>query len=185
MGLDAVIEEILSRGRAEVEEARKAAQAERERLLDEARSEGTRLIAEREQGARAAAERVRVQELARAELEARKIVLAAQKGLLDEVHAKVLERLATMGGREALLRKLLDESATEWRAGEVYGNARDAAFVRSVVGAKFGGTIDCAGGIVIESSDGTRKTDLRFESILADVWRDSIRQVAEVLWPPS
>jgi V/A-type H+-transporting ATPase subunit E len=52
------------------------------------------------------------------------------------------------------------------------------------VGKNFGGTIECVGGVVIESADGSRRIDLRFETILADIWRDSIKEVAEVLWPP-
>lgn len=183
MGLETVIEEILSRGQAESEEIRKAAGADRERMLQEGRAEGAKLLAEREQEAHRAAERMRVQDLARAELEAKKIVLAAQKGLLDEVHDRVLQRLAVWPERGALLRKMLESTASDWRGGKVFCSAKDADAVRGIVGSSFGGTIDTVGGIVIESADGSRKTDLRFETLLADVWRDSIRRVAEVLWP--
>ncbi len=183
MGLESVIGEILARGQAESEEIRRGAQAERERLLQEARAEGAELFARREQEARMAADRIRVQDLARAELESKKTVLTAQKEVLDAVRAKVLEALASGRGTGPILRRLLDANAADWRAGKVYSNARDAAAVRAVVGASFGGTIDCVGGLVIESLDGTRKTDLRYETLLEDVWRDSIREVAGVLWP--
>ena len=183
MGLESVIEEILARGRAESEEVRRSAQAERERFLQEARAEGAELLARREQEARLAAERARIQDLARAELESKRIVLIAQKEVLDEVHAKVLAELASARDTGPLLRRLLQENAAEWRAGKVYANARDAAAVRAVVGTSFGGTIDCVGGFVIESLDGTRKTDLRFETLLEGIWQDSIREVAGVLWP--
>lgn len=177
-----MIEEVLARGRAESEEIRRNALAERERILAESRAEGAQLIARREQEARLAAERNRVQDLARAELESKKIVLIAQKEVLDEVHARVLEGL-TATRDTSLLRRLLEANASEWRAGRVYSNARDAAAVREAVGSSYGGTIDCVGGFVIESLDGTRKSDLRFETLLEDVWRDSIREVAGVLWP--
>ncbi len=183
MGLESVIEEILARGQAESEEIRRGAQAERERVLQEARAEGAKLFARREQEARLAAERTRIQDLARAELESKKIVLNAQKEVLDQVHAKVLEGLASAQDAAPLLRRLLDANASEWRSGKVYSNAKDAAAVRAVVTSNFGGTIDCVGGFVVESLDGTRKTDLRFETLLQDIWRDSIREVAGVLWP--
>jgi len=183
MGLESVVEEILSRGRAEAEEIRKSAQVERERILQEARAEGAKLLAEREQEARGAAERMRVQELARAELESRMIVLSAQREVLDQVRGAVLERLASGEESGPLLRRLLDANAIDWRAGKVFCNARDAQTVRSIVGPILAGTIDCAGGVVIESTDGTTKTDLRFETLLGDVWRDSVREVAGVLWP--
>ena len=184
MGLETVIEDVLAQGRSEAEEMHRATLAEKERTLRETREEGAKLMAEREREAAHAAERLRIQALARAELESKKIVLSAQKELLDQVYAAVLERLPRLAEREALLRSILQAHAEEWRNGKVYSNARDADLVRSIVGKSFGGTIECVGGVVIDSADGSRRIDLRFETILADVWRDSIREVAEVLWPP-
>ncbi|MGI0148509.1 MAG: V-type ATP synthase subunit E family protein, partial [Thermoplasmata archaeon] len=155
-----------------------------EKILQEARSEGAKLLERREREAKQAAERLRIQALARAELESKKIVLSAQKELLDEVYAKVLDRLGRIAESGEWLRNLLQANAAEWRNGKVYCNARDADTVRSIVGANLGGTIDCVGGVVIESADGSHRTDLQFETLLADIWRDSIRDVAEVLWPP-
>jgi V/A-type H+/Na+-transporting ATPase subunit E len=184
MGLEQVIEDVLSQGRSEAEEIRRATEAERQRILADARAQGAKLLAQREEEAREAAARARIQTLARAELESKKVVLAAQKELLDQVYAAVLERLPGLGEREDLLRSLLQGHAEQWRDGKVYSNARDSEAVRSIVGPRFAGTIDCVGGVVIESVDGSRRTDLRFETLLADVWRDSIKEVAEVLWPP-
>jgi len=184
MGLETVIEDVLARGRSEAEEIRRATVAERERILRDARAEGAKLLETREREAKQAVERARVQALARAELEGKKIVLSAQKELLDQVYMTVLERLPRLADGGALLRSLLQAHAAEWRNGKVYCNARDAEAVRSIVGPNFGGTIECVGGVVIDSADGTHRTDLRFETLLADIWRDSIRDVAEVLWPP-
>src|SRR2546430_16687275 len=184
MGLETVTEAGLSRGRSEAEEIRRATTAERERILQDARAEGAKLLAQREQGGKMAAERARVQALARAELESKKVVLSAQKELLDQVYASVLEKLPRLPESEGLLRTLLQSHAEEWRNGKVYCNARDADLVRSIVGKNFGGTIECVGGVVIDNAEGTRRLDLRFETILADIWRDSIKEVAEVLWPP-
>src|SRR5207253_2336022 len=85
---------------------------------------------------------------------------------------------------EGLLRTLLQSHAEEWRNGKVYCNAHDADPARSIVGKNFGGTIECVGGVVIDNAEGTRRLDLRFETILADIWRDSIKEVAEILSPP-
>lgn len=183
MGLEAVIEDVLARGRAEVEELRRAASEERERILRETRAEGAKLLEAREREAKQAAERARVQALARAELESKKVVLSAQKGLLDEVYRTVLESMSRGAEGGTALRSLLEAHAAEWRTGRVYSNAKDADTVRSVVAANFAGTIECVGGVVIESADGSHRTDLRFETLLTDIWRDSIREVAEVLWP--
>ena len=83
MGLETVIEDVLAQGRSEAEEIHRATVEERERILRDARAEGAKLLAQREQEGRQAAERLRIQALARAELESKKIVLSAQKELLD------------------------------------------------------------------------------------------------------
>jgi V/A-type H+-transporting ATPase subunit E len=184
MGLESVIEDVLSQGRSEVEEIRRATVAERERILRDARAEGAKLLEQREREAKEAVERARVQALARAELESKKIVLSAQKELLDQVYSTILQKLSQLAEGGTLLKSLLQANEAEWRKGKVSCNERDAAIVRPIVGANFGGVIDCIGGVVIESADGSHRIDLRFETLLADVWRDSIREVAEVLWPP-
>lgn len=183
MGLEQVVDEILARGRAEAEEIRSRGRAERERMLQDGRADGARLHSQREQEAREAVERRRVQDLARAELESKKTVLAAQKEVLDAVYAMVLGRLESLADRASIVRALLAANESDWREGTVYASTRDEPAVKEAVGSHFAGPIDCVGGVIIESSDGTRRTDLRFETLLADVWRDSIREVAEVLWP--
>src|SRR5438046_1206661 len=160
MGLETVIEDVLAQGRSEAEEIHRATVAERERILRDARAEGAKLLAQREQEGRQAAERLRIQALARAELESKKIVLSAQKELLDQVYSSVLEKLPRLPESEGLLRTLLQSHAEEWRNGKVYCNARDADLVRSIVGKNFGGTIECVGGVVIDNAEGTRRLDL-------------------------
>jgi len=183
MPLETVVQAILDKGRAEAEDILAQARAERERMLSEVRAEGAKALAESESRAKQAAERRRVQELARGELEARKIVLAAQKDGLDRVYERTPERLGDLADNEAFLRALLKANESEWRDGRVYSNRKDEAAVRKIVGDRYEGNIDCAGGVVIEAVDGTRRVDLRYESILRDVWDDSVREVAEILWP--
>src|SRR5438876_6361910 len=154
MGLESVVEDVLGRGRSEVEEIRSAALAERDRILQSARGEGAKLLEVRERDARQAAERLRVQALARAELESKKIVLSAEKELLDEVYAKVLEKLAVLQDGAAILQSLLKANGGDWRTGKVYCNEKDANAVRAVVGTSFGGKIDRVVVMVIEGGDG-------------------------------
>ena len=111
-------------------------------------------------------------------------MLTAQKEALDEIYQRALARLASLRENADFLRALLRANESEWKSGgRVYCNANDQALVKQITGRSFAGTIDCAGGVVIESGDGTRRVDLRYESILRDVWNDSVREVAEVLWP--
>lgn len=184
MTLQTFVQTVLAKGKAETGEILAQARAERERMLSEVRAEGEAVLKETEERARLAAERRRVQDVARAELEARKIVLAGQKRDLDEVYQRALARLASLKENADFLRAILKANETEWRAGgKVYSNTKDEPFVKGIVGAAYAGRFDCAGGVVIESADETRRVDLRYESILRDVWDDSVREVAEILWP--
>ena len=184
MTLETVVQAILEKGKSEAGEILEEARAERERILSGVRAEGGKQIEDAERRAREAAERRRIQELARGELEARKIVLAAQKEALDRVYERTLGRFGEMKENAEFLQRLLKANEAEWRAGgRVYANASDEAVVRRIVGERYAGRIECAGGVVIETADGTRRVDLRYESILRDVWDDSVREVAETLWP--
>ncbi len=182
MGLETVLERIRDSGRGEAAAIVAEARKERERLLGEARAEGAQLAGRREAEAREQAERRRVQDLARAELDAKKLVLGAQEDVLRAVRERVRQRLAASGD-PGVLRTLLAKHAAEWRSGRVYANARDAAAVRGIVGGNFAGTVDCLGGVAIESADGSRRLDLTYDSILDDVWDDVVREVARTLWP--
>jgi len=184
MPLEAVVQAILDEGRAEAEKILAEARVERERILSDIRAEGAIALAAAEAHAREAAERRRVQELARAELDARKIVLAAQKEALDLVYQRALERLPHMMENEDFLRALLKAAESEWSAeGRVYSSPRDEPFVRRIVGTRYAGSIEAGGGVVIETADGTRRVDSRYETLLRDVWNDSVKEVAEILWP--
>jgi len=100
------------------------------------------------------------------------------------VYSKGLQALASLPDRDVIVRALLTENAADWRAGKVWASPRDADTVRAITGPNFAGTTECVGGVVIESADGTRRNDLRFEALFEEVWRDSVREVAEILWPP-
>ena len=182
MGLETVLERIRDTGKAEADAIVAEGRKERERLLAQVRAEGDTMAARREAEAREQADRRRIQDLARAELDARKIVLAAQGEVLDTVRERVRQRLTSAPNPEAL-RKLLTKNASEWRAGRVYANARDAASVRGIVAGNFGGTTECIGGVVIESQDGTSRLDLTYDSVLHDLWVNVVKEVANTLWP--
>lgn len=184
MTLESFVQVILDKGKAEADEIRAQAQAEANQILSDIRAEGEKAISEAAKGAQEAAQRKKVQELARAELEARKSALTAQKESLDEVYQRALARLSGLRENADILRKLLRANESEWKSGgRVFCGAKDEPIVTSIAGRSFAGTIDAAGGVVIESADGTRRIDLRYESILRDVWNDSVREVAEILWP--
>lgn len=183
MTLEPIIQRILDRGRAESEAVINAAKAEADSTLGRMREGGQENLSRKLNEAREAADKLRTQEIARAELEARKIFLASQRDVLEAVRVEALARLSSPKIKEEILRTLLDRSEADWKAGKVYSNTNDRELVRRIVGSRFGGTIDCAGGVIIESDDGASRIDLRFETLLQDIWEDSVKEIAEMLWP--
>src|SRR2546430_6713034 len=163
MTLESAVEAILEQGKAEANRVLEEARNERQRMLSEVRAEAAKALAETEKAARVEAERKRVQELARAELESRKIVLAAQKEALDKVYEGALERLGRLSDNADILRRLLKTNESEWRSGgKAYCSPRDEAVVRKIGGGSVAGGVECAGGGVSESADGRPRVDLRY-----------------------
>lgn len=182
MSLDKVVEEILERGRREAQEILDSAKRERERLLSEVRSRGEELLRKREEEARELATRERTMGMARAELESKKIALQAQKEVLDEVLSRAKERLRNMGSNERLLRELVEKNRDEIAAGVALCNQRDLPVLKKLVSGEVRGDLDCIGGFVIESKDGSRRVDLTYETFLEDLWEDLVKEVADLLW---
>src|SRR3989475_12257987 len=106
MGPEALMGGVPGKGNYHAKEIPRAGVAERERMLREAQAEGAKLLIAREQEAKQSAERARIQALARAELESKKIVLSARKEVLDQVYAGVWARLSQRGADGAPIRAL-------------------------------------------------------------------------------
>ncbi len=184
MSLEDFVQVILDKGKTEADAIRAQAQAEAEQILAEIRAEGDKAVSEAAQRAEESARRKEVQDLARADLEARKSALTAQKEALDEVYRRALARLSSLKENPEILRKILEANESEWTGGgKVFCSPKDEALVKRAVGRAYAGAIEAAGGVVIESADGSRRVDLRYESILRDVWNNNVRDVAEILWP--
>jgi len=182
MTLDSVIQRIIDNGKKEASQIIEEAKLEKERIIREAKEEGEKVIKNQEEEARRISHRRRIQEIARAELESKKTLLAARKEILDEVYNRALLRLSNLPKNEELLKALLKKNQNEVTHGRVFCSTKDEEMLRRLVGPKFSGTINCKGGFLIESEDGSRRVDCRFESILKDIWEDSIKEIAEMLW---
>ncbi|MFQ6095494.1 MAG: V-type ATP synthase subunit E family protein [Thermoplasmata archaeon] len=183
MGLESVVKGILGAGRRESQEIISEGKKEAEKIISDAKKKGTEEMNRRVEEAEIDGEKKRVQDLARAELEVKRMVLESQKEILDVIYSKALERLRTLHSNDAILRNLLNSHSTDVKTGRVYSNEKDRWAVESIVGQNYAGTKTILGGVIIESMDGKSTVDLTYETLMEKVWEDSIREVAEVLWP--
>ncbi len=181
MSLERMIEEIRQQGQQESEEILDAARRERERMLSEVQAKGKELRSERLRHAEDQGAREAVREIARAELEARKALLQAQKEVLDEVRDAAADSLRDLDSNDSLLESLVEQSREDLD-GLVRCNPRDVKTLQRLTGIPVQGDLDLIGGFVIEAQAGDRRIDLTYDTFLDGLWERAVREVADTLW---
>lgn len=184
MGLEKVVADILEKGKEEAEKIRAEGAAEAESILKQAREEAAKIKAAKEAEIARIVEKIRTREIASAKLEVKKIKLTSEKEALDQVYAQAMERLRNlpMEKKERLLKALIKKGIREVGNGRIYCSQGDAEFVKQISNLEFAGTINCIGGVVIESSDKTIKLDYTYETLLNTIWEKNVRQIANILF---
>ncbi len=177
MGLEQVIGEV-----------RRDGDARAQKLIDDARAQAAEMVAEAEaqagsyQESRMAqaekdAEQAKAQVLSSAEFEARKLSLTAEADLRDELRATLVTGFTALPQkvRDGHIAKLLATAEDVLGGGKVWACSQDEK-AASAGKFTFAGTMEGAGGLVAESDDGTQRLDLRYETLLNDLWRDVLRE---------
>jgi len=191
MSLETVVEDIREEAREEAAAIRDEGEARAEEILSEAEADAERIHEEAERAAERQIEREREQAVSSAKLEAKQDRLEARRDALQDVRAAVEERIAGLEGerRETLTRALLADAAAEFDGDDVsvYCRPDDEALVGDLVaefdGVAVAGEVDCLGGVVVESESSRVRVDNTFDSVLDDVWEDSLKDVSDRLFP--
>lgn len=182
MGLEKVEDEILGKGkeRAAAIEADGVQQAAV--FLKEAQEKIKALRAAREAELASAMERMKAQSVSGAHMELKRRHLVLERELTERAAEEAKRALAAMpqAQEEALLRALIQRHEKEGAV--IYCAKRNEAFVRAVSLLRFGGTVPCLGGIVIESADGTVRNDHTYDTVLKETLDSGAGSVAEVLF---
>jgi V/A-type H+-transporting ATPase subunit E len=182
MGLEKVVEEVLSSGDRRKKEILDEAEAEARKLIEAAEAEVAEYSSERESETRERVERKRAQDLQTAELEVRRLGLAMRRDLLERVVDGAKERLRQLDRprNEAMLKALLSGRAVS--GAKVFSAAKDEPLVRALTHMPYGGHINCLGGVVIESADGSVREDLTYDAILRDKSEEMLPMIAAILF---
>jgi V/A-type H+-transporting ATPase subunit E len=191
MSLDSVTEDIREQARARAEEIRSEGEAEATSIVDDAEADAEDIRREREREVERQIDQERDQRLSSANLEAKQTRLATRRELLQRVRGDVEDALADLDEdtREELTRELLEAAASEFEESdtvEVFGRADDQALIESILedyeGFVYGGETDCLGGVVVESDESRVRVDNTFDSVLEDVWQESLREISADLF---
>ncbi len=191
MSLETVVEDIREEARARAEEIREKAEREAEEIIEEAEAEADEIIADAEREVERDIERERDQKLSSANLQAKQERLAARRDLLQSVREELEEEIVSLEGerREELTRALLEAAAEEFDEGDevaVYGREDDAELIEAILsdypGFEYAGGYDCLGGVVVESDASRLRVNNTFDSVLEDVWEDSLKEISNRLF---
>ncbi|MGQ9587095.1 MAG: V-type ATP synthase subunit E family protein [Thermoplasmata archaeon] len=179
MSLNKVVDDILRRGEERKREIIRLGEKDRDEqvLLAEKKIEENRKKAEVRN--RTMISQLEQQEMSSAELEAKKVLLAAQRQVMEELREQVLAELAGYPAdkRRKLYSKLVARAKKELGDCYVYSNEGDKALLQLQPGMANGGVINCRGGLVFESKDRSIRLDFRFESLLDDVWNRKMQEI--------
>ncbi|NLX50100.1 MAG: V-type ATP synthase subunit E [Methanospirillum sp.] len=190
MGLEAVIGEIQEKGRQEVDQIRREALTESERVLRDARQRSDEIKLQTEADVVRQVEAVLSRETSSANLVTKRATLNAEKELLDQVYASALTaiRKEPASFHEKALRRLLETAKTEIGGGRVRVNRADLPIVEALVkepafaGFTVGPPAEIEGGLVAESNDGAFQVDHSYRTYLNAVWESSLKDASDLLF---
>lgn len=184
MGLEVVVNEIIEQGRQSASAIEKEGLTEAAAILAEAKQKAEKAINERATAGSRDAERLRIQEVARAEFEAKKRVLTAQRQLMDRLQDEATKALAGLPAdkRRAYLEKLVARARKEIPRGTVHVTPADADLVSGLADYKVKADLDATGGLVVDDESGHISLDLRFETLLEEAWPEVLRQETKKLF---
>jgi V/A-type H+-transporting ATPase subunit E len=191
MSLDTVVEDIREQARARADEIRDNADTEAEQTLEEAKADAEEHREQRLVDVERQIDQEREQKLSSAKLKAKQARLEARREVLESVRDDVEDQIAAIDGdqREELTAALFDAAAVEFEGNEnvsVYGRADDEALITDLLsdydGFEFAGEFDCLGGVVVDSDESRIRVKNTFDSILADVWEDNLREISTRLF---
>ena len=179
MSLNKVVEDILHKGEEKKREIIRLGEKERDEhiLQAEKRIEENRLKEEKK--TRSLVAQMEQQELSSAELESKKILLAAQRRAMEGLKEQALAELAKYPSdeRKKLYSKLVAKAKKDLGECYVYSSKDDKALLQLPAGMAGGGVIDCIGGLVFESKDRSVRLDFRFESLLEEIWNKKLQEI--------
>ncbi|MEM2869343.1 MAG: V-type ATP synthase subunit E family protein [Thermoplasmata archaeon] len=182
MGLEQVVEDILAEGERRATSILAEARAEREKILSEARERARELREKRLAEAEKEAAQLRVRELASAELEAKRNRLRMEREMLEAAAEAARRRISALQGaeEEAILERLLKKVPPGYR---VLSCPRNEEFLRRRLGSAYAGTVNCLGGLILESPDASVRIDLTYDTIFKEVVESTMKEVHTLLFP--
>ncbi len=184
MGLEKLVEDILRKGDERAREIVHQGETERDERIELADKDISekRALADKRLDSQIA--QMEQHELSSAELESRKMLLAAQREVMEDLRERILAELSDypQDKRRALYTRLFAKAEETLGDCYVYSNKADDPTLKTPPGVTKAGVIDCTGGLVFESKDRSVRLDYRFETLLEEVWSKRMNEIFSQLF---
>jgi vacuolar-type H+-ATPase subunit E/Vma4 len=170
MSLDKLVNEIGEETRERVRKMLSEARVEEQKLLENAKRDADGLLASGKARAKEEAKRNSVEALASARLQAKRLEGVAAEAAVNRVFDELASELREFCGKkeyEKVFAKLVEQGKQE--IGEDFVlkcNSADVSIARKF--GKVAETIECIGGVVVASSDGTIQANNTFDALLEE-----------------
>ena len=182
MGLEKVIEQIEKDGEEKTRKLLQDTEKQAAQILHTMQRELEEKSVQKKQETEKQVTALQTQEKSAVEIEAKKIRLHAEKDILTSTYQQCLASLKSLP-HETILSALVRNIQKEMpEAAVIYSNKRDEPVVRSLTTLRYGGAIECLGGVIAENTEKTLTVDFRYETIAADVWEHSLKEIAQNLF---
>ncbi len=185
MGLENVIDEIISQAEKQKQEIIDQGKQEAKKIVDEAMRKGNEQAKKFDEETRRIIGETKKMELSAGNIKTHKMMLEAKKSILDEVYNQVIEKVSKIDSskRKEILHKLVERAEKELEDAKfVYCAGRDKELVSDMKGLKFGGEIDCIGGVIVENSSKTIKINYTFDVLLKDVKEIYLNEISKKIF---
>ncbi len=184
MVLDKVIDDIVNSAKAEANIKLAETESQRQSILDEAKATVSDIRKREEIELNETVRRLRCQETSSVELEAKKIVLAKKKEILDLAFEATVERLCSMSNekKREIYRSMVESAQEVMDQLTVYCPQDDAQLLEGIAGITAVEEPDMKGGLVMENMDGTIRIDYGFRTMLDGIWENELKTISEILF---
>ena len=185
MGLEHIVERIVAESQAEERSIISGAEAERQKMLSEAGKKRDEILAGYRRRMEEALIQLKQREAARTEVEVKKRLLEVRKEILDDARTAVLEHFGALSedARRRYYSAMLKQVVAELPSGAIRCRKDEERFFSGIPNFTIGENIECIGGFLAESNDGSVVLDMRFDDIVREIWERNAGEISRTIFP--
>ena len=185
MSLAKMVNEISAQAEKDAKKIVKEAQHQADLLMDETKQQIKEQQKRFDAETKKLVEEKNKVELSSMRLEQTRRKMNARKELLEEVYAKVREKLSKLdvAQRKIIIKKLADKAMKEISNPKyVYSNTADKGIVSNLPNLTYAGSINVSGGIIVENIDKSIRANYSFDDLLEELKEETIHETTQKIF---